>query len=527
MKKNIPQKQNRQTELERTPDFERALELMRSGGPFTFITGRAGTGKSTLLQHFASTTAMFAPILAPTGVAALNVGGETIHRFFRFAPGISVKDARRKGATCLEPDVYRKTEALIIDEISMARADLLDCMDQFLRVVRKSKLPFGGLRIIAIGDLYQLPPVVSSSERKAFSELYASPYFFDSSAVKELTASGSLAFVELEKIYRQTDPFFISLLNAVRNRSITDLDLDRLNARASGPTFKDAIILTATNAAADTINQERLKKLHGKAQLFEGYYRGDFPEKEAPADPALYLKREARVMCVANDPSGKFVNGSLGIVRSFGNEDNEPSVTVDLDDGTQALIAPHTWTIYRSVYDKKTHALNQERLGSFTQIPLRLAWAVTIHKSQGKTFDRAVIDLGRGAFATGQTYVALSRCRSLDGLSLAKPVTIHDIRLDYAIVKFQTSLQYSVAHKKLPVEKIIEALKNAALKGQRLTITYLKGKDEKSRRTIVPRTIEEDEYKGHAFLALRAWCELREDERTFNVEKILDIQESE
>jgi energy-coupling factor transporter ATP-binding protein EcfA2 len=527
MKNETTPETNAAHEIERTTEFERALELMRTGGAFTFITGRAGTGKSTLLQHFSSTTDLFAPTLAPTGVAALNVGGETIHRFFRFAPGICVKDARKKGAACLEPDVYRKADMLIIDEISMVRADLLDCMDQFLRIVRNNNSTFGGLRIVAIGDLYQLPPVVSSGERKAFSELYDSPYFFSSRAMKELLAAEKVAFIELEKVYRQTDKSFISLLNAVRNRSITNDELQQLNSRVSAETSNDAIVLTAMNAVADDLNEQRLRKLKGRSRNFEGSFRGNFPEKEAPTDPSLSLKIGARVMCVANNPSNAFVNGSLGVVRAFVDDGDETSVIVGLDNGKSVNVSPHTWSVYRSVYDKKARSLGQEKLGSFTQIPLRLAWAVTIHKSQGKTFDKTTIDLGRGAFATGQTYVALSRCRSFDGLSLVKPIAMNDIRMDYSIVKFQTSLQYALAHQATSMENIIYTLKNAAKNRQRLTITYLKGKDEKSRRTIIPRVIEDDEYNGNAFLALRAWCELRQDERTFNVARILDIHDAE
>jgi ATP-dependent DNA helicase PIF1 len=428
--------------LTRTPEFERALSLMESGGPFTFVTGRAGTGKSTLLNHFRETTELTAPILAPTGVAALNVNGETIHRFFRFAPGITVKDARRKASGAQEPDTYRKADVLVIDEISMVRADLMDCMDQFLRVVRKKKLPFGGLRMVVIGDLYQLPPVVASGEREAFSQLYESSYFFASHVAKELLASREMEIVELEKVYRQSDLSFVALLNAVRNRTITRGGLDALNQRVTTTAPKEAIVLTSINAAADTLNAIRLAELPGVARSFEGTTGGKFPEHETPAEKELLLKIGARVMCVANDPAGQFVNGSLGWVRGF-TDDAETGTTVDveLDNGTRVQIAAHTWTIYRSVYDPLSRTLDQERLGDFTQIPLRLAWAVTIHKSQGKTFDQAVVDLGSGAFATGQTYVALSRCRSLEGLTLTKPVRMQDIQLEPSIGTFMEALQ--------------------------------------------------------------------------------------
>lgn len=427
--------------LARTSQFDAALDLMQNGGPFTFITGRAGTGKSTLLKHFRETTKLRAPVLAPTGVAALNVEGETIHRFFRFAPGITVKDARRNGGFARDPEVYKKADLLIIDEISMVRADLLDCMDQFLRVVRKNKRPFGGLRIVVIGDLFQLPPVVSSTEIEAFSEMYDSPYFFSSEVAKELFNAGKMDFIELEKVYRQSDKAFIGLLNAVRNRSVTQEELTKLNVRVQSSLPPGVIILTAVNAAADEVNERHLKSLTGPTKIFKGDLRGEFSERETPAEPELRLKKGARVMCVANDQEGRFVNGSLGWVMGFKEKEGECDVSVKLDDGKTISLSPHTWNLYQSIYDKKTKTLDQHRLGSYKQIPLKLAWAVTIHKSQGKTFDQVTIDLGRGAFATGQTYVALSRCRSFEGITLAKPVKLQDIRLDPAITEFVASLQ--------------------------------------------------------------------------------------
>ncbi len=432
-----------------------ARRLMQEGGPFTFITGRAGTGKSTLLKQFRETTTLVAPVLAPTGVAALNVDGETIHRFFRFSPGITVKDARKKGSLAIEPAIYRKADLLIIDEISMVRADLVDCMDQFLRAIRKSNSPFGGLRIVAIGDLYQLPPVIAAAEREAFSRLYDSPYFFASHVMRELLAAGDVCFVELEKVYRQSDPTFVAFLNAVRTKTITAADLAKLNARVRTVPEKDAIVLTSVNALADELNETRLGQLRGDPATFRGTFTGDFPEREAPVPSELRLKKGARVMCTANDQANRFVNGSLGVVMGFasGVEDGagekgeaegpapDPGVIVKLDEGGTVTISPHTWTIYRSGYDRATNTLDQEKLGSFTQVPLKLAWAVTIHKSQGKTFDRVTIDLGDGAFTTGQTYVALSRCRSLDGLALRRPVRLQDIRVDGSVVEFMRILR--------------------------------------------------------------------------------------
>ena len=428
--------------LIRTPEFETALRLMESDRAFTFITGRAGTGKSTLLKHFRETTTLATIVLAPTGVAALNVDGETIHRFFRFAPGITVKDAKRRGASTKQASTYRNAELLIIDEISMVRADLLDCVDQFLQGARACKLPFGGLRVVAIGDLHQLPPVISTAEQEAFARVYESPYFFSSHVVRELLGRGHVSHVELEHVFRQADSSFIALLNAVRDKRIAHDELTQLNTRVSAERIPEAIILTSTNAAADTINEQRLRALKGTEHTFSGTFHDQFPERESPTDPHLCLKKGARVMCVANDPAGRFVNGSLGWVVGFDtNDEGAPCVLVEMDDGGRIAVSDHTWTVFRSTYDARAKTLQQERLGSFSQIPLKLAWAVTIHKSQGKTFDQVTVDLGSGAFANGQTYVALSRCRSLEGLTLARPIRLHDIRVDAQVGAFLTALQ--------------------------------------------------------------------------------------
>lgn len=494
---------------------------MEGGKQFVFITGRAGTGKSTLLRYFRETSNLAIPVLAPTGVAALNVDGETIHRFFRFPPGISARDAKKKGANARKDKLYASVNTLIIDEISMVRADLLDCVDVFLRAARGVDRPFGGTRIIAIGDLYQLPPVVTSADKEIFYNLYTTPYFFSSKVMNEIIATDVIAFIELEKIYRQTDNTFIAILNNIRNRTITEDELQILNQRACHFTDnRGTIILTPTNDAADAINAERLASINHKEYVFEAAISGDFPEREAPTDFTIALKQGARVMSAVNDSLGRYVNGSLGWIRKIAKD----GIRVEFDSGDMVSIEPHTWKVYRSVYDHKNSQLSQERIGSFTQIPLRLAWAITIHKSQGKTFDRVVIDMGRGAFAAGQTYVALSRCRSLDGLTLVKPITVGQIRLDYAIVKFLTTLQYSLSQKCLSLDDKIALLREAAKTKQKIEITYLKAKDEKSRRMIIPKSVQHEEYAGHPFLALSAYCLLRNEERTFNVERILEIR---
>lgn len=411
--------------LERTPEFEEALQKMENGKAFVFITGRAGTGKSTLLRHFVEQGRIKVPVLAPTGVAALNVQGETIHRFFKIPPGCDLETARMEAETRKKPEIYRQIQAMIIDEISMLRADLLDAMDVFLQVIRHDKRPFGGVRVIGIGDLYQLPPVVTTYDQDDFAQKYKTPYFFSSTAYKRLHTAGQIDFTELTKIYRQKDQEFISLLNAIREREISEEQLLQLNARIiDTPPPEGSIVLTPTNEAADTLNQSKMGKLGTLMQIFDGEVEGKFQEKDMSTDLCLGLKVGARIMCVANDLNHKFVNGSLGWVIAFNEIDGERTVLVQLDDVKEpTVIEPYTWKIQRTKFNRRTGNLEQKPVGSFKQIPLRLAWAVTIHKSQGKSFDNVTLDLGRGAFAAGQIYVALSRCRTLEGLSLIKPIT--------------------------------------------------------------------------------------------------------
>ncbi|MDF1497233.1 MAG: DEAD/DEAH box helicase [Patescibacteria group bacterium] len=423
--------------LERTPEFDGALHKIRDGKAFVFITGRAGTGKSTLLRYFVDQCKKRSPVLAPTGVAALNVGGETIHRFFKIPPSVDLATARMEAESRKKPEIYRKIETIIIDEISMVRADLFDAMDLFLQIIRQDKRPFGGVRIIGIGDLYQLPPVVTSYDRGEFDQKYQTPYFFSSLAYKNLHAMNEVDHAELSKIYRQNDEDFIELLNAIRNRDVTPAQLSKINSRIiNGEPPEDSILLTPTNEAADFINQRKLGEIQSDFFIFEGVVDGKFKEKDTPTDVHLVLKVGARVMCVANDLKGQYVNGSLGFVVDI-TDGESPCVTVQLDDVVEPVkIEVYKWNIHRSKYNKRTQELTQEEIGSFKQIPLRLAWAVTIHKSQGKTFNKVTLDLGRGAFAAGQIYVALSRCRDFEGLSLIKPVTISQLKPNDDVANF-------------------------------------------------------------------------------------------
>ncbi|HEX7017848.1 MAG TPA: DEAD/DEAH box helicase [Patescibacteria group bacterium] len=438
--------------IDLNPQFQQAITVLEQSSNHAFITGRAGTGKSTLLDFFRTRTDKNTAVLAPTGVAALNVEGETIHSFFRFKPGLTVDEAKQEAQRVKQRrELYRALELLIIDEISMVRADLLDCMNVFLQAVRHSHLPFGGVRLICFGDLHQLPPVMRREEQATLSQVYDSPYFFGSHAFAELNNQlfNQLDFIELETVYRQKDAHFIELLNAIRDKQLTDEILARLNERVIVDNVLESladttIVLTATNAQADAINSYKLNQLSGESSLFEGDANGAFERSSYPTDEEVLIKSGARVMMVNNDRNKQWVNGSVGTVMEVIRHETKAQMKglmVMLDDGGLVDVWPHTWEMSRSYFDPATQAIQREVVGSYTQIPVRLAWAVTIHKSQGKTFDKVVVDLGRGAFAAGQTYVALSRCRTLEGLQLAQPLRARDVQLDSTIVTFLQALR--------------------------------------------------------------------------------------
>jgi len=334
----------------------------------------------------------------------------------------------------------------------------------------------------------------------------------------------------LEKIYRQKDGEFIRLLNAIRNRSATDDDLALLNRRVdpefSAPPDDFFICLTSTNEQANRINDEQIARLKGKTYTFHGLVEGDFGKEYLPTQVDLKLKKGAQIMLLNNDTYGRWVNGTVGKMIGVKKDEDEGEVIIaGLDDGTRVEIAPYTWELFRLAL--KDGELTSEVVGSFTQYPVRLAFAVTIHKSQGKTFERAVIDVGRGTFAHGQMYVALSRCTTLEGIVLKKPIRKSHILMDWQVVKFLTRFQYHQAERNLPREEKIRLLREAIEKKQGLEIVYLKSKDEKSRRVIKPLVVGEMEYNGHPFFGLEAVCMTRRAKRVFNVDKILEIAETE
>ena len=415
--------------IELTPEAQAVLQLWEHTRQHVFLTGRAGTGKSTLLQHFRTTTRKRLVVLAPTGVAAVNVYGQTIHAFFGFGPDITPEKARRRALR--KKQLYRNLQALIIDEISMVRADLLDCIDQFLRVNGpRAGAPFGGVQLLCIGDLYQLPPVVLPEEETLFTTHYASPYFFDAHALR----TTPYTVIHLTKVYRQQDATFIALLDAIRTGNVDQQQLVTLNARyrvdCTDHDQTQSITLVTTNAMAERINAQHLAQIRQKPYTFTGTITGSFHRPQLPTEETLTLKAGARIMMLNNEPRGQWVNGTLGHIATLAEDAGSVTVRVRLDNGHSGTISSYTWEAIHFVWDDTAQRIVSEVVGSFTQYPLRLAWAVTIHKAQGKTFDAVVIDVGRGTFAPGQAYVALSRCRSLEGLVLHTPLKPEHVLVD-------------------------------------------------------------------------------------------------
>jgi len=427
--------------IEINEKFEIAFDLLENTNKNIFITGKAGTGKSTLLNYFRDKTTKNTVVLAPTGVAAINVHGQTIHSFFGFKPDITPDAVVSLKVSKSKRRLMESIKCLIIDEISMVRADLFDCIDQFLQLYGPNKnIPFGGVQMIFFGDLYQLPPVVSYQERKIFEGFYKSPYFFDSRSYAYL----KMHYLELDKIYRQKEKDFIHLLAQIRNKSATEQHLKVLNSRCDPHFFPDLndfyVYLTTTNAVADQINEHRLSELDTEEFQYEGDIEGSFQKKTLPTHAILTLKKQAQVMLLNNDPKGRWINGSIGRILSFNEE--EALVRVQLMSGSLISVTLFTWEMFSFFYNEETQRVESQRVGSFTQFPLRLAWAVTIHKAQGKTFSKVIVDIGSGAFAPGQVYVALSRCTNFSGLVLKRPISKRHILLDDHIVEFMNSRKF-------------------------------------------------------------------------------------
>ena len=463
-------------------------------------------------------------VLAPTGVAALNVKGLTVHSFFNFHIDITPEKIKKQKKTPKNPQIYKKLKTLVIDEVSMLRADLLDCIEAFLsRWGPVKNRSFGGVQMVFVGDLYQLPPVVTSTEKQLFSSHYKTPFFFSSKALENL----EIEIIELKKVYRQKDEKFIGLLNRIRNNSVSEKDLKVLNSRCL-PSFKPKknefyIHLTAINKTADNINEERLKTLNGKMNLSPALIEGDFGKEYFPTHPELKFKIGSQVMLINNDQKRRWVNGSIGVITDFNS--TEEYMTIQLYPENKEIFVPfYTWDIYRFFFSKEKKAIVSEVAGSFSQYPIRLAWAITIHKSQGKTFDRAIIDTSRGMFASGQAYVALSRCRSFEGLVLKNPLKKYHIKTDYRIFNFLTAHRYQKAEKDMPVKKKIQKIQEAIDNKKLLQISYLKANDEQSHRKVRPLEVGPQTYHNKQFEGMQAFCFKAGEERMFRVDRILKLE---
>lgn len=431
---NIPTAVSLQTDTPIPEDFEfndefkAAFDLMENSTKHLFISGKAGTGKSTLLQYFKLNTKKKIAVLAPTGVAAIKVHGQTIHSFFKLPPRFIQKSHIRR---LRNEDLIRNLDAIIIDEASMLRADILDGVDYALRVNRdKLKLPFGGVQVIIFGDLFQLPPVVDKSIREVMKKTYKSPFFFDAKIINEI----SLTRVLLTKIYRQKDEKFISHLNKIREKIFTDIDLEEINQRVdttAKPGLRGVLTLMTTNNGAKNVNEQCLLRIKDKEHLYNANINGDFKEDEYPAEACLRLKKGAQVMLIKNDIDKRWVNGTLAEIADL----SPVCIKVQIR-GNVYEVQKVSWEKVEYVYNEKEKRIEEKPVASFEQYPLKLAWAVTIHKSQGQTFDKVMVDVEWGAFAHGQVYVALSRCTTLEGITLKKSIIHSDIILDERIFAF-------------------------------------------------------------------------------------------
>ena len=426
-------------------EWQQALQIIQYTRRSLFLTGKAGTGKSTFLRHIAETTKKKHVILAPTGIAAINAGGQTLHSFFKlpFHPllpndsSYSIRNIRKTLKYSGElTKLLRELELIIIDEISMVRADIIDFIDKVLRIYcRNMREPFGGKQLLLVGDIFQLEPVIKEDEWRLMQPFYASAYFFAAKVWQEM----QLVSIELRKVYRQSDSQFIGLLDRIRQNHATDADLQSINARVDQSSKQKEngfeITLATRRDTVDYINDLHLSELEGDSTIFKGHIKGDFPETSLPAPMELEIKPGAQVIFIKNDKEKRWVNGTLGVVIYI--DEGEGIITVVDEDGHEYDVEREVWENMRYTFNEKEQKIEEEMLGSFIQFPLRLAWAITVHKSQGLTFRHVKIDFsGGGAFAGGQTYVALSRCTSLEGITLESPIRRSDIFVRAEVVAF-------------------------------------------------------------------------------------------
>ncbi len=450
--------------------FKTAAAFIHQTSKHLFLTGKAGTGKTTFLKYIKEHSFKKMAVVAPTGVAAINAGGVTIHSLFQVPPGLYLPSQRfldnfdgrvyndhtlfkQMRMSADKKELLRELDLLIIDEVSMVRADLLDAIDTVLRHIRRQPLiPFGGVQLLYIGDLFQLPPVAINEEWQILKDFYRSPFFFDAHVIQQSPP----VYIELKKIYRQSDDVFIDILNNIRNNSCTETDLAHLH-KYYNPDFislqnENFITLTTHNDQAVAINHSELKKLQGALHQFKAEISGEFNERSSPAEDLLQLKKDAQIMFIKNDSgeSRKYYNGKIGTVDSISKEGIQIRFP---GEPTSFTLEKESWKNIRYHYHKERDRIEEEELGSFTQYPVRLAWAITIHKSQGLTFDKAIIDAG-ASFAAGQVYVALSRLTSLRGLVLRSRIHPRSIHTDERVLEFVSSeLPHDILHQTLQKEQ--------------------------------------------------------------------------
>jgi tetratricopeptide repeat protein len=426
-------------------EMQKALQIIQFTRRSLFLTGKAGTGKSTFMRHIAATIKKKHIILAPTGIAAINAGGSTLHSFFKlpFHPLLptdkrysarNIRDTLKYNGE--KTKLLREVELIIVDEISMVRADIIDFIDKVLRIYnRNMREPFGGKQLLLVGDIYQLEPVIKEDERQLLRPFYPSCFFFDAHVFREM----QLIAVELKKVYRQRDAQFISLLDHIRTSQVSDTDLRLLNARVNAEIGTEegrlSITLSGRRDTVDYINEKQLNTLPDQPTIFYGHIEGEFPESSLPTPIELEVKTGAQVLFIKNDKERRWVNGTLGTIIGFGDEE-DGIIYVRTEDGRDFDVEREIWSNVRYTFNEKEQKIEEEEIGSYQQFPLRLAWAITVHKSQGLTFNNVKIDFTGGVFAGGQTYVALSRCTSLQGISLQEPIRRENIFVRTEVTNF-------------------------------------------------------------------------------------------